>query len=124
MHNLAKGIDQVNRQLNRSFGLDAVYTVLTYTEPDLITGQQTPSEQSCRLKVRSMPISLRERLELSKAGINEQMTRWVARKADIADVHPGDRIKVSGLDYEVMSNPASDLDEFGIEWMIYTHRVT
>lgn len=123
MDRLAKAYDRASQQLDKRIGNSARYTQITPGALDIETGIQTPTYRRCDVKVRALPLSVRERLDLSAAGLHQVDARWAMRAHYISDVNPGDELRVGGLDYLVLTDPASTLDEFRVEWTLFTRRM-
>lgn len=123
MNKLARAFDRATQKMDRLYGVDGQYTSRELSGVDLTTGQQTITERACAVKVRAFPLSQRDLIELSQAGIDQVETRWSMRAAYVADVKPQDVLSVSGFNYEVLGTPGAILDEFGVEWTIYTRRI-
>ena len=123
MNKIGKQFDRMTSRMDKLIGLDAIYTSRSYGDLDLITGEQTISELPCRVKVRPMPLSRRDLVELAQAGLTQVETRWSMRAAYVSDVKAQDMLSVSGFNYEILDTPSSELDEFGVEWTLYTRRI-
>jgi len=123
MNALSRAIDRTTRQIDRAIGVRALFKSVKYGDLDLLTGTQSDLSTTCRVWIRERPISIRELTTLSQAGLTQIEKRWSLRAAYVTTVKPGDVITQGGRSYEVLSDPASSLDEFGIEWTIYTRRV-
>jgi hypothetical protein len=125
MNRIQRLIDRTTKRVDQPdlLGQDAVYKTVVYGDVDASTGLQSSTETSIPVKIRAWPIMTRDRMALAQAGLRQVDARWSLRAAYIETVNPGDRIEVSGFTYEVQDEPSAVLDEFGIDWIIYTRRM-
>jgi hypothetical protein len=124
MNRLTRAIDQVTRAMDHParLGQKAIYKSRTYGAVDASTGIQAVSVSSKNVTVRSWPLTMRDQIEFARAGLAEAMTRWCMRSEYHDDVKAGDVVQVGSFEYEVLESPTATLDEFGIDWTIYTRR--
>lgn len=122
MNKIAQSIKRATQTADRMLGMDAMYTSLTIGDMDIATGVQSTIRNSCKVRVRSYPLSARELAEFASAGISQDTTRWLVSTASLADVQAGDLMRISGIEYEVTQQPESTIDEFGVTWTIFTRR--
>jgi len=93
----------------------------TFGALDVVTGQQLYSDEVTHVKVRSWPLSVRERVDLAEAGLNQVDTRWTLRCAYAANIQSDDILTVGPFHYEVLTSSPTK-DEFGVEWTLLTRR--
>lgn len=102
----------ISNQADARFGEDAYY-------------RTTPAETGTLVRVRSMPLDVREASELTRAGHTKVSARWIMQTKYRSDVRVGHIISLvsSGFLYEVLDKPTAAADQLGIEWIIYTMRM-
>lgn len=93
----------------------------TYGEMDVITGVQAYSDSITEVVLRSWPLSIRERIDLVAAGLQQVDARWTLRVAYASQVNTDDMLKVGDWYYEVLPGGVTK-DEFEVEWTILTRR--
>lgn len=125
MNRIMRAMDRVTAQMDKDkfIGKPATFVIRTFGEVDVDTGVQEVEEFPIPVRVRSWPISVQEVSGFTQAGITEHMTRWCMRAHYVDDIQPGYMLYVLGFQYEVMQEPAAQLDEHGIDWVIYTRRM-
>jgi hypothetical protein len=114
-------LDSHAKHANRLIGQKGQLRHRTFGEVDVVTGQQTYTDSVTDLMVRAWPLSLRERIDFSAAGLNQVDTRWTIRCKEALDIKPDDILTVGPFHYEVLAS-ASTRDEFDVEWTILTRR--
>ena len=120
---LSKRLDTINKRMDRLYGMDASYNARVIGAFNPTTGAQTITDNVSTIRVRAEPITLRERADLSAAGVNQETTRWNIRKAEVATVKAGDILTIDSLQYEVQSEPSATLDEFELVWTVFAQRI-
>lgn len=118
---LARLIDHHGKFADELMGLKAKLVRRTFGELDVITGEQAYTDQSTDIMVRSWPLSVRERVDLASAGLQQIDARWTLRVASAPVVNTDDLLKVGNFYYEVIPGGLTK-DEFDVEWTILTRR--
>lgn len=114
-------LDKHAKKADRLFGQKATLRHRTFGALDVVTGEQTYSDQITQVKVRGWPLSVRERVDLAQAGLNQVDTRWTMRCKHAANIQSDDILTVGAFHYEVLASSATK-DEFGVEWTLLTRR--
>lgn len=114
-------LDRGAKKANRLMGEKAQLRRRTFGELDVVTGQQTYTDSVTDIIVRAWPLSLRERIDFSAAGLNQIDTRWTIRCKEALDIKSDDILTVGPFHYEVLAS-AVTRDEFDVEWTILTRR--
>jgi hypothetical protein len=106
---LVRDIRRLTTMMDRDLGSAATYRV-------------SPAGASTAVFVRSKPIGIRERTDLSQAGLTDVDAVWFLQTTYIANVLPGHilEVPVGGFKYEVKTATKDELD---IEWTIFTRRI-
>jgi len=118
---IANLLDRQAQRADRLFGQKATFVRRIEGDLDIETGLQQDTTITKQVRVRSWPLSLKERTDLSAAGILDVETRWAMRVSYQADISPGDVIRVGSFVYEVVAGGVST-DEHGVEHIILTRR--
>jgi len=118
---IANLLDRQAQRADRLFGQKATFVRRIEGDLDIETGLQQDTTITKSVRVRSWPLSLKERTDLSAAGILDVETRWAMRVSYQSDISPGDVIRVGSFVYEVVAGGVST-DEHGVEHIILTRR--
>lgn len=118
---LAKMIDHHGKLADELLGLKAKLIRRTFGALDVITGEQAYTDQITDIVVRSWPLSVRERIDLANAGLQQIDARWTLRVAYASEVNTDDLLKVGNFYYEVIPGGVTK-DEFDVDWTILTRR--
>lgn len=107
---LVRNARRLADRLDARFGQDAWY-------------RTTASETGTKVRVRSLPLTVRERSDLTRAGLTDIAARWRMQTKYRSDVKSKHMLYVSGFLHEILDQPAAEADQLGIEWTIYTRRM-
>ena len=118
---LTQKADKLLIKLDRQYGLDAIYHVMTPSSIDVITGDITHADTQLAVKVRRAGLNSIDLSELQRAGLGQVDAAWTMRFAYHGDVKSGDMLTVSSFNYEIIDQGAS-LDDLGLLWTIFTRR--
>lgn len=120
---LVRRIRRVTTYMDKSIGQKAIYRVRTQGDVDVTTGVVAQTVANTNVEVRSRPLSVRERSDLTQAGLGQVDAAWFMQTTyRSGDVQAGHflEVPVGGFEYEVLSATKDELD---IEWTIYTRRL-
>lgn len=114
-------LDKHAKNADRLLGQKAKIRHRTFGELDIETGVQTYTDSVTDVMVRAWPLSVRERIDLASAGLEQVDARWTMRCKYAANLASDDILTVGPFHYEILASSATK-DEFGVEWTILTRR--
>jgi hypothetical protein len=110
-------------KLDRKVGLAATYIQVGVPTIDPATGVETSDNQNVPFVfVRAQALSLRERSELARAGLEQVDAGWKIRESYVEEPKADDQLLLtsSGFKYVVLD---ARLDRLQADWMLYTRRM-
>lgn len=121
MKPIARLLDQHAKHADRLLGVKAKLRRRTFGQLDVATGEQSYTDSITDVMVRSWPLSVRERIGLASAGLDQVDARWTMRGKYVTDIKSDDILTVGTFHYEVVATGVTK-DEHGVEWTILTRR--
>ncbi len=119
---LQKMLNSKSRRADKMWAQSGQLTHHNASTFDPETGNTTYSDTVTPVLVRAWPLSIRERIDLSSAGLTEIDTRYTMRCSQVSsDPIPGDLLRINGFQFEVLPGGVTK-DEHDVEYILLTRR--